>query len=111
MRGGSRNINEEEEGGMAEQKEAVRTVMWNGWTVANEEEEGGWLNRNEEGWPISSCCTLSRKKNLCYFGRLYTCLCYFLSRVPSSRDSKREEGLVRTLHSCFKNGCALLVQG
>ena len=67
---------------MADQKEAVRTVMWNGWTVANEEEEGGWLNRNEEGWLISSCCTLSRKKNLCYFGCLYTCLCYFLSRVP-----------------------------
>ena len=54
MRGGSRNNNEEEERGMAEQKEAVRTVMWNGWTVANEEEEGGWLNRNEEGWLISS---------------------------------------------------------
>ena len=59
---------------MAEQKEAARTVMWNGWTVANKEEEGGWLNRNEEGWLISSCYTLSMKKNLCYLGCLYTCL-------------------------------------
>ena len=59
---------------MAEQNEAVRTVMWNGWTVANKEEEGGWLNRNEEG------C----------FGCFYTCLfvtfCLeFLQRLKKGR--------------------------
>ena len=71
---------------MAEQKEAVRTVMWNGWTVANEEEEGGWLNRNEEGWLISSCCTLSRKKNLyvvCILAFVTFCL-EFLQRLKKA---------------------------
>ena len=62
--------------------------MWNGWTVANEEEEGGWLNRNEEGWLISSCYTLYYEKEPMLFW-LFVYLPLLLSVPPETQKGKK----------------------